>query len=107
MDKLLIIRGRVNFFMQIEIRGAEKLSFREKQVVTLREMGTSVDKIAKKLKISSSTVATLLSRAKSKGYQVVIVIPGDSLNIFDYDDDDDDNDDDDDDDANESKDSKE
>ncbi|MEG1661263.1 MAG: sigma-70 family RNA polymerase sigma factor, partial [Clostridiales bacterium] len=27
--------------MKIEIRGAEKLSFREKQVVTLKEMGAS------------------------------------------------------------------
>ncbi|MBO8137013.1 MAG: sigma-70 region 4 domain-containing protein [Desulfotomaculum sp.] len=68
--------------MQIEIRGAEKLSFREKQVVTLKEMGYSNERIAKRLNLSASTVATLYNRAKSKGYQVVIVIPGDSLSLF-------------------------
>lgn len=68
--------------MQVEIRGAEKLSFRERQVVTLKEMGYSTGKIAAKLKISPSSVATLFNRARSKGYQVVIVIPGDNLNLF-------------------------
>lgn len=68
--------------MQVEIRGAEKLSFRERQVVTLKEMGYSTDKIAAKLKISPSSVATLFNRARSKGYQVVIVIPGHNLNLF-------------------------
>ena len=69
--------------MQIEIRGAEKLSFREKQTVTLKEMGLTNDQIAKQLKLSASSVATLLNRARSKGYEVVIVIPGQALGIFD------------------------
>jgi DNA-directed RNA polymerase specialized sigma24 family protein len=73
--------------MQLEIRGAEKLSFRERQVVTLKEMGYSNEKIAKKLALSASTIATLFNRAKSKGYQVVIVIPGDALGLFGPDDD--------------------
>lgn len=68
--------------LQVEIRGAEKLSFRERQVVTLKEMGYSTEKIAKQLKLSPSSVATLFNRARSKGYQVVIVIPGQTLGIF-------------------------
>ena len=68
--------------MNIEIRGVEKLSFRERQVVALKETGYSTENIAKKLNLSASTVATLFSRARSKGYQVVIVIPGDSLGLF-------------------------
>lgn len=77
--------GIVGITVQIEIRGAEKLSFRERQVVTLKEMGYSSAKIAKQLGINSSSVATLLQRARSKGYEVVIVLPGSSLNIFDSD----------------------
>lgn len=69
--------------MNIEIRGAERLSFRERQVVTLKEMGKSNDMIAKRLGLSPATVATLYARAKSKGYQVVIVIPGDAMGLFD------------------------
>ncbi|MEG6617184.1 sigma factor-like helix-turn-helix DNA-binding protein [Peptococcaceae bacterium 1198_IL3148] len=72
--------------MQLEIRGAEKLSFRERQVVTLKEMGYSNEKIANKLNLSASTVATLFARAKNKGYQVVIVIPGDTMGLFTPDD---------------------
>ena len=68
--------------MKIEIRGAEKLSFRERQVVTLKEMGYSSDNIAKKLGLSASTVATLFNRARTKGYEVVIIIPGNSLGLF-------------------------
>lgn len=68
--------------MQIEIRGAERLSFRERQVVVLKETGYSAEDIAKRLGISQATVATLYNRAKSKGYQVVIVISGDPLNLF-------------------------
>ncbi|QGU00523.1 Transcriptional regulator, contains sigma factor-related N-terminal domain [Candidatus Syntrophocurvum alkaliphilum] len=68
--------------MKIEIRGAEKLSFREKQVVALKEMGKGTDEIAKTLKVSASTVATLYNRARSKGYEVVIVLPGDILGVF-------------------------
>ena len=68
--------------MQIEIRGAEKLSFRERQVVTLKEMGYSSDRIARQLGLSPSTIATLYNRARTKGYEVVIVIPGSNLGIF-------------------------
>ena len=67
--------------MQIEIRGAQKLSFREKQVVTLKEVGHSNEAIAKQLKLSTSSVATLLSRARSKDYEVVIILPGSALGV--------------------------
>lgn len=68
--------------MKIEIRGAERLSFRERQVVTLKEMGYSTDRIAKQLNLSPSTVSTLYNRARTKGYEVVIVIPGHNLALF-------------------------
>ncbi len=68
--------------MKMEIRGVEKLSFRERQVVTLKEMGVSNSDIGKRLGLSVSTVATLLNRAKGKGYEVVIVIPGYSLGLI-------------------------
>lgn len=68
--------------MKIEIRGVEKLSFRERQVVALKEMGKSNAEVAKILGINASTVATLYNRARSKGYEVVIVLPGDTLGIF-------------------------
>ncbi|MGE5561116.1 MAG: sigma factor-like helix-turn-helix DNA-binding protein [Chloroflexota bacterium] len=67
--------------MEIEIRGAERLSFRERQVVVLKETGASADEIARRLGISTGSVATLFARAKAKGYQVVIVISGDPLNL--------------------------
>lgn len=67
----------------MEIRGAEKLSHRERQVVALKEMGYSNDQVAKRLKLAPGTVATLYNRAKAKGYQVVIVLPGDPLGLFD------------------------
>jgi orotate phosphoribosyltransferase-like protein len=68
--------------MKIEIRGAEKLSFREKQAVVLKESGFSSSEIAVRLNLSPSTVATLLNRARSKGYEVVIIIPGSVLGII-------------------------
>lgn len=68
--------------MQIEIRGAERLSHCERQVVVLKETGHSTQVIAERLGLSPTTVATLYNRAKAKGYQVVIVISGDPLNIF-------------------------
>jgi DNA-binding CsgD family transcriptional regulator len=68
--------------MKIEIRGAEKLSFRERQVVVLKEMGKSTEDIIRILKVSASTVATLYNRARNKGYEVVIVLPGDVMGIF-------------------------
>lgn len=67
--------------MKIEIRGAENLSFRERQVVVLKEMGTPAADIARRLNMSPSTVATLYNRAKSKGYEVVIVLPGTALGL--------------------------
>jgi DNA-directed RNA polymerase specialized sigma24 family protein len=67
--------------MKIEIRGVEDLSFRERQVVVLKEMGESSENIAKKLKLSPSSVATLFNRAKTKGYEVVIILPGATLGI--------------------------
>jgi len=68
--------------VHIEIRGAERLSFRERQVVVLKEMGYSSEQVAGRLGISVSTVATLFNRARSKGYEVVIIIPGHSLGLF-------------------------
>ncbi|MFA5881522.1 MAG: sigma factor-like helix-turn-helix DNA-binding protein [Eubacteriales bacterium] len=68
--------------MKIEIRGAEKLSYRERQVVVLKETGNSSESIAKKLGLTSSTVATLFNRARNKGYEVVIVIPGNTLGLY-------------------------
>ena len=53
--------------MKIEIRGAEKLSFREKQIVVLKESGLSAKEISRRLKVAESTVATLYARARSKG----------------------------------------
>lgn len=68
--------------MQMEIRGAERLSFRERQVVALKEMGHTSGEIARRLGLSPSTVATLFNRARTKGYQVVLVLSGDPLGIF-------------------------
>lgn len=68
--------------MQIEIRGIERLSFRERQVVALKEMGHSNQAIARRLSVSPATVATLYNRAKSKGYEVVLILKGDPLNLF-------------------------
>ncbi|NLY75591.1 MAG: sigma-70 family RNA polymerase sigma factor [Firmicutes bacterium] len=72
--------------MKLEIRGVENLSFRERQVVVLKEMGETTENIAKKLKLTPSTVATLFNRAKTKGYEVVIIIPGTALGITGADD---------------------
>lgn len=69
--------------MQIEIRNAQNLSFREKQVVTLKETGFSAAAIAKRLGLAESSVATLYNRARAKGYETVIVIPGEALGVFD------------------------
>lgn len=68
--------------MQVEIRGAEKLSFRERQVVALKETGLNNEEIARRLGLSASSVATLYHRARTKGYQVVIVLPGEVLGIY-------------------------
>jgi len=73
--------------MKIEIRGAEKLSFRERQVVVLKETGKTTNEICRTLNISSSTVATLYNRARAKGYEVVIIIPGSALGLFEEDED--------------------
>jgi DNA-directed RNA polymerase specialized sigma24 family protein len=68
--------------MQIEIRGMEKLSFRERQVVALKETGVNSETIAKRLGLAPATVATLYNRAKTKGYQVVLIISGDPLGVL-------------------------
>ena len=73
--------------MKIEIRNAQNLSFREKQVVVMKESGATAAKIAKQLKVAESTVATLYNRARSKGYETVIVIPGDVLGLYESDED--------------------
>lgn len=60
----------------------ERLSLRERQVVVLKEMGWSTQAIARELGLSPSTVATLFNRARTKGYQVVVVLPADALGIL-------------------------
>lgn len=67
----------------MEIRGLEKLSFRERQVVALKETGHSNSDVARRLGVSGSTVATLSRRARRKGYEVVLVVEGDPLDVFD------------------------
>ena len=57
----------------------QKLSFRERQVVILKEMGYSTAEIARRLGLSAGTVATLYNRARSKGYEVVAIIPGETI----------------------------
>lgn len=76
----------------MEIRGVERLSFRERQVVALKETGHSNRDIAQRLSVSLATVATLFSRAKAKGYEVVLVLSGDPLNLYPGGDDPDDTD---------------
>jgi DNA-directed RNA polymerase specialized sigma24 family protein len=73
--------------LQIEIRGLERLSFRERQVVVLKESGSSNQQVAARLGMSQSTVATLYHRARGKGYQVVAILPGEALGVFDEPDD--------------------
>lgn len=63
------------YVVHLEIRGLEKLSFRERQAVILKESGKTQEQIAKKLQLSPSSVATLLNRAKGKGYEIVCIIP--------------------------------
>lgn len=70
--------------MQIEIRGAEKLSFRERQVVALKESGKNNEAIGQALGLSPATVNTLYGRARAKGYQVVIIIPGEEWGVNTY-----------------------
>lgn len=67
--------------MQLEIRGLEKLSFRERQAVILKESGKSLETIAKQLHLGQSSVATLLTRARSKGYEIVCIISSGELGL--------------------------
>lgn len=67
--------------LHVEIRGAERLSYRERQVVVLKESGLPAGEIASRLGISEATVATLYRRARAKGYQVVIVLDGGVLGL--------------------------
>ena len=54
-------------------------------MVALKETGNSNETIAKKLGLSPSTVATLYNRARGKGYEVVIVVPGAVLGLVEDD----------------------
>ena len=72
--------------LHIEIRGAEQLSFRERQVVVLKETGQATAAIAARLGISEATVATLYRRARAKGYQVVIILDAGVLGLDEADD---------------------
>ena len=56
--------------MQIEIRNAQNLSFREKQVVTLKETGFSAAAIAKRLGLAESSVATLNSGPEQRAMRL-------------------------------------
>ncbi|KLU62045.1 RNA polymerase sigma factor SigX [Peptococcaceae bacterium CEB3] len=67
--------------MHLEIRGLEKLSFRERQVVILKESGQTQEQMGKRLGMSPSSIATLLARAKNKGYEIVCIIPGQELGL--------------------------
>ncbi len=67
--------------MRLEIRGVERLSWRERQVVALKELGHSTESIAQRLGIGEGTVATLYNRARKKGYEVVLIIDGDPLGL--------------------------
>lgn len=68
--------------LRLEIRGVEKLSFRERQVVILKEMGLGNEEIGRRLQLSTASVATLYRRARTKGYEVVVVLPGDRLGLL-------------------------
>lgn len=68
--------------LRLEIRGVEKLSFRERQVVILKEMGLGNEEIGRRLQLSPASVATLYRRARTKGYEVVVVLPGDRLGLL-------------------------
>lgn len=50
--------------------------------MALKETGHSNQAVARRLNVSLATVATLYSRAKAKGYQVVLVLSGDPLNLY-------------------------
>lgn len=67
--------------MHWEIRGLEKLSFRERQAVMLKESGRTSEEIAKILKVGPSSVSTMLARAKSKGYQIVGILQDSELGL--------------------------
>lgn len=67
--------------MHWEIRGLEKLSFRERQAVMLKESGRTSEEIAQVLKISLSSVSTMLARAKIKGYQIVGILQDSELGL--------------------------
>lgn len=55
-------------------------------MVALKETGTSHAEIARRLSLSEASVATLLHRAKGKGYEVVMVLEGDPLGLYEQDD---------------------
>jgi lambda repressor-like predicted transcriptional regulator len=49
----------------------------------LKESGSSIEKIARILKISTSSVSTILARAKAKGYQIVAIVSESELGLED------------------------
>lgn len=50
-------------------------------MVVLKETGLSNEAVARRLGVTPATVATLYSRARAKGYELVIVLPGEALGI--------------------------
>ncbi len=69
--------------MRLEIHGVENLSWRERQVVALKETGWGTEAIARRLGLAPATVTTLLNRARRKAYRVVLVIDRDPLALGD------------------------
>lgn len=53
--------------MKIEIRGVERLSFRERQVVVLKEMGLATGEITKRLGLGARTRGNSLQSGPGKG----------------------------------------
>jgi DNA-directed RNA polymerase specialized sigma24 family protein len=69
--------------LHVEIRGAERLCYRERQVVVLKESGLAAAEIAGRLGVTEATVATLYRRARAKGYQMVIILDAGVLGLED------------------------
>jgi len=68
--------------MKMEIRGIENLSWRERQVVALKETGMNTEQVAERLGLAAGSVTTLFNRARRKGYNVVLIIDGDPLAVL-------------------------
>jgi DNA-directed RNA polymerase specialized sigma24 family protein len=48
----------------------------------LKESGRSSEEVARILNVSVASVATMLARAKAKGYQIVGIIPDSQLGLL-------------------------